>query len=389
MRAHRSFRSSASSPAPTYERVLLALGVDPTFAQSVLGDLTEEYALRVECDGVGAARCWYAAEAVRSAPYLARNALRQLRVRRVLMATSVAGAAVTFAVAALGPRASAAPARLAVGIRDTVLINHVRPFALAATVFDSTGHALSDSGVRFASLDSGAIPVSPRGVVTCVRRADVVVRASLGPLSTHSVVLCRPVQTVRTQIWNDFVLGDATRELPAEFTGVSGERVTLLRVRMSVRDSTVAALSGLHIRPLRPGRTQLNLKVGDRTAEAAIRVFDPVRSLEGLNPLQHHQQRLVAATVQLARGESVRWPLPQGIFALVLLPALHADPSADMSALMLSVNGPVVCVPTPRPGVSSMRCLARAPGATVTVANSNMKPKSVLGYLALEWESQR
>ena len=58
------------------ERLLQAIGADPVFAEVVLGDLAEEFALRAARDGVVAARWWYTCEALRSAPHLIRSWLR-------------------------------------------------------------------------------------------------------------------------------------------------------------------------------------------------------------------------------------------------------------------------------------------------------------------------
>ena len=70
----------SDSCAPrTAERLLEALGADPGFRDTVLGDLAEEFGMRVEEEGPEAARRWYYRESVRVAPYLLRDWLRSLR----------------------------------------------------------------------------------------------------------------------------------------------------------------------------------------------------------------------------------------------------------------------------------------------------------------------
>ncbi|HXT14982.1 MAG TPA: hypothetical protein VN706_05095 [Gemmatimonadaceae bacterium] len=59
------------------ERVLQSLGATREFSDEVLGDLAEEYVLRVRWDGERAARFWYYRECVRVAPYLFRDRWRR------------------------------------------------------------------------------------------------------------------------------------------------------------------------------------------------------------------------------------------------------------------------------------------------------------------------
>lgn len=66
--------------------------------------------------------------------------------------------------------------------------------------------------------------------------------------------------------------------------------------------------------------------------------------------------------MRLARGASVRWTLPAGRFYLSLIRTPDAKP-----ALTLAVDGAVMCMPVLGPGVHDTRCVARVPGAWVTV----------------------
>lgn len=61
------------------ERLLEALGADTDFRDSVVGDLAEEFGIRLQSDGPGAARRWYYRESLRVAPYLLHDWCRHLR----------------------------------------------------------------------------------------------------------------------------------------------------------------------------------------------------------------------------------------------------------------------------------------------------------------------
>jgi len=62
----------------TAELLLEALGARAEFCDAVLGDLAEEFARRVERDGVRAARRWYHGQAIRAAPHLLRSWSREV-----------------------------------------------------------------------------------------------------------------------------------------------------------------------------------------------------------------------------------------------------------------------------------------------------------------------
>jgi hypothetical protein len=68
------------APPRTTERLLAGLGAQPDFRNAVLGDLAEEFASRVETDGIESATRWYRREAVRAVPHLFRSWLRGVRL---------------------------------------------------------------------------------------------------------------------------------------------------------------------------------------------------------------------------------------------------------------------------------------------------------------------
>jgi hypothetical protein len=64
------------------------------------------------------------------------------------------------------------PARFVAGIADTVVLNNRLPVPIPMRVFDAAGHSLPDTGVRYQWTSGTPVPVSQRGVVTCVRAGD-------------------------------------------------------------------------------------------------------------------------------------------------------------------------------------------------------------------------
>jgi hypothetical protein len=383
----RSRPAGERATSPPAEAWLRALGADPAFAEAVLGDLAEEFAERAGRDGAAAARWWYLREALRSAPHLVRSWLRRASPRaraRVAACVTLAVVVPAAAVLALLSTIAGPPARLEIAAGDAtegVVVNEVRPIRLPVRVLDAAGRLLGSEGVRYRWASGDPAVVSTDGVLACARRADFTVRAALGPLATDVRVRCRPVREVRANAWNEFVLGqDSARELPVDFVGVDGRSVTLIAGSVRVRDSTVATLDGLRILPLAPGRTFVRVAVGNREGGGMVTVFEPVPALDRLRP----GQRYVAAPVRLAPGDSIRWPLPEGLFYLLLRPDGRgaAEP-------LLRVGGAVMCIPEPAPGVYRTHCLVRAGGAHLTVTHPGTGAAHAVGTVLVEPEFGR
>jgi hypothetical protein len=70
-----------TTPPRFIESMLEALGAEPRFRDSVLGDLAEEFASRAEQDGLADARRWYRAEAARALPHLVCSGWHRARRR--------------------------------------------------------------------------------------------------------------------------------------------------------------------------------------------------------------------------------------------------------------------------------------------------------------------
>jgi hypothetical protein len=384
------------------ERALLALGGDPAFITDLLGDLSEEYTYRAEHDGIYAARFWYVREMLRSTQHLAWNAMRYgTPSARARLAASMLAVVVTFSVLTLawltrnGP-----PARLLVGSgmdSNGIVINNLGPVQLSMSVLDARGHRLERTEVHYQRISGAPIQVSTRGVIKCTRPGDAIVRASLAPLHKDFVIHCEPVKTIRGVGWGNFVVGDPPSTLAVDAIGLDGQPVTRIAARLRVDDSTVATLdSSGRLRPLRPGKTGIDIEIGDREAGAVVTVFEPVRTFEGLRP----DQLWVVAPIRLTRGASIRWPLPTGLFFLSFSTDSSEVPATSgfqgfgftsiaQSPISMSVTGPIMCMPELGPGVLDTHCLARGPGATLTLTYSGAGvSREVVGTLALERPEQ-
>ena len=379
-------RRPATHASPA-ERALLAFGADPAVLDAVLGDLAEERAERAARDGAGAARRWYAREVLRSAPHLLGHAVGSVvrhgtpRQRaRLAAGLAAAGLALSVAAAAVLTR-HGPPARLVVGANDSgdaVVVNYRTPIQLSTHALDAAGHVLDAAGVRYAWESGAPVPVTPAGVVTCARPGDAVVRAVLGPIATRFRLRCEPVAALRWRGGYDFVLGDTARALVVDAVGLDGRPVTRVVARVRVADSTVATLEntpeGVRIRPLRPGSTEVDVNVGGQWAPVPVTVYEPVESFRAIRP----EQQAVAAPVRLAPGAALRWPLPTGLFWLAFAP----DPAGRLRPA-LAVDGPVMCMPAPGPGVDRTHCLVRGPGASVTASHPGRTAREAGGALAL------
>src|SRR5437868_6543519 len=106
-------------------------------------------------------------------------------------------AASYFVVAFFSAACSGRPARVVVGRSDTVLVNSRKSTLLPVHVLDAAGHQLNASGLTYQVVSGDTVGLSARGAVTCSKRGDARLRASLGTLTTEFVLLCRPVKGFR------------------------------------------------------------------------------------------------------------------------------------------------------------------------------------------------
>ena len=208
------------------------------------------------------------------------------------------------------------PARLVAGLADTVIVNNGHPVRMPMHVFDAAGHLLPDTGVRFQWTSGAPIPVSSRGVVTCKHAGDATLRAWLGPLVTQVVVRCRPVRNVLGGGVLNLVLGDPPQDLSFAPVDSAGRPVTLITAGVSY-DSTIVSLEGWRIRARAPGRTGVDIYIGDTWAHWLVSVYEHASTVEGIRPGQG-----LAVPVRLAGGEmhSLQLPPSPPTYSVTMLP---------------------------------------------------------------------
>jgi hypothetical protein len=368
--------ANKASSQPVVERLLHFIGADLAFADDVLGDLAEERARRAARDGARFASWWYAREACRSAPHLAWNAVLHGGARgRAHVAAIVAAMALLLTVAVVVLNGGEPVAvRLEVdgqrtaNASDGVIVNTRHPVLLAMRALDAKGMPLSSTGVRYRWMSGAPISVSANGVITCSYAGDALLRASLGAVATTVRIKCLPVREVLAHMWIQFTAGDSSQELSFVALDPDGLPVNRLAGVLRVKDSTIAMLKKGRIYPLSPGHTQVVMRFGDGAATTQISVYERVATFEGLRD----DQRLVIAPVRLAPGDTIRWPLPKGLFWL----QYHRE-SEYSQMPTLAVDGPVVCMPAFGPSVERVDCLVRGAGASVRIMHSGAAPSAL------------
>jgi hypothetical protein len=383
LRRYANANRAASQPAG--ERLLRFIGADVTFADDVIGDLAEERARREARDGASSASWWYIREACRSAPHLAWNAVQHGGQRgRAHVAAFVAAVALvlTATVVVLG-RSDPMPVRLEVDAQQTanasdgVIVNTRHPVQLAMRAFDAKGKALQSTNVRYQWISGTPISVSAHGVITCSYAGDAVLRASLDAIAKAVRIKCVPVREVLAHMWIQFTAGDSSQELSFVALDLDGMPVNRLAGVLRVNDSAVATLKNGRIYPVAPGHTQVVMRFGEGEAITQVSVYERVATFEGLRD----DQRFVIAPVRLTRDDTIRWPLPQGLFWLQYHRTSNTEPIPTVV-----VDGPVMCMPVPSfgPGVQRMDCLARERGATVRIAHPGGSASAITGALSIE-----
>lgn len=364
---------------PLTERLLHSLGAHPSFADALLGDLTEERARRARERGGLSAELWYLHQALRAVPHLLLNALRHGgALGRVRAMTLLLGVAAVPALATLALMRDLPPARLVVdgqgGGEEGIVLNSRHPIQLAVRALDEKGRTLPRATVDYRWVGGMELPVTSRGIVTCTGGGDAEVRASAGAVQTTLLIRCRPVKALYTDMWLQLVAGESVKPLGMWAVGPDSGLVALLAGDIHVGDTAVATLSGRGIRPRAPGHTVIISHIGDAENVTGVTVYQPVRTLEGLRP----EQKFVAAAVKVGRGETIRWTLPSGQFWMVYLRHSSTD-----AIPRIALQGPVMCMPDFGPGVDFVDCLVRGAGASITIAHPGTSAGSIEGRLAL------
>jgi hypothetical protein len=92
-----------AAPPRVPQLLLSALGARGEFRDAVLGDMAEEYYMRLEIQGENAAHAWYLDQAYRAAPHLIRDGLKNLGAGGIahLVGAALKAYASIFAIAAV------------------------------------------------------------------------------------------------------------------------------------------------------------------------------------------------------------------------------------------------------------------------------------------------
>ena len=354
MTRHISLRMSARARAagrkPRAQRVLRAIGADPAFVESVLGDLAEEHALRVACDGYVAALGWYVREALRSAPHLIASWFRYARRHeRARFMACISGLAVTSLVALIvlltrnGP-----PVSLAAGTADVVVINNELPVHLPIQVLDARGHLLDAGRVRYRWMSGAPVALSATGEVTCREASDAYIHVSLGALSRNVLLRCRPIRDFWLNTGGELVAGDSAVPMWFSADGPDGRPVELIAGSVTVRDSDIASLHDMRLRPKLPGTTVLTVVAGDHSHTIPIRVLSAAHNPGALGPYD----AFIVPSLRVAAGETRRWPIAPGLYAISLRPdtaGIVADDERTQRATLVLA-------------ISNANCIANGPG---------------------------
>jgi hypothetical protein len=265
---------------------------------------------------------------------------------------------------------------------DGIVVNTTRPVKLEMRAFDERGRPVASEGVSYRYVSGAPIALSPQGVLTCSERGDVTVHASLGRASGDFTVQCRPVYSIRSATWIDFVTGDPRRDLPFIALDTDERPVMQLRGSAHVADSSIALLEGTTIKPRAPGMTFVSVEVGERKADMAVIVHELVPSFVGLRP----DQRFVAMPVRLSQGDTVRWNLPKGAFWIKYMSRgeAQAPPTIELFGDGLCTNGEGGKAYRMPLGEHGKYCYVWKSGALAMVAHGVTGAAVVEGVLMLE-----
>ena len=307
------------------EHSLESLALDRTLGRGVLhdvlGDLAEERARRIVCDGYSAATGWYVRELARSAPHVVVDVIRRAlrtqrgRVAAVAIAALASAACVAIAVAAT---IRDAPARLGLGQNDTVVVNNEWPARIPVQLLDERGRTLDEDagGARFGSFAGDGISVSRTGEVTCRRSGTARVVVTRGALSHAFVLQCAPVHSLWFRAAEQALVVGGPAE-PFSFRGAAPDSSPVERLvgTVTVDDSDIVSVDGSLLRPHRAGTTMLRVTIGDKHDDIRLTVHEPA-----ISPSQIAIDQVYSRDVSLAPGTELRWPIEHGLYSIWLRP---------------------------------------------------------------------
>jgi hypothetical protein len=207
----------------------------------------------------------------------------------------------------------ARPVRLVGGRSDTVIVNNRGSVPLRLRLVDVNGVEHHARGVHY-RLIAGDLELADDGRVTCDRRGDGTVEATLEDLSTRLTVLCRPIKGFRIVRKISIRIGDPPAPLGLDAVGMDRESVDMISGTVSVRDSQVAALIDGYVHARARGETMVDVEAGDCALSILVEVVEPRGTSDGLLP---HQEYTDSFT--MSAGEFRYWHLPAGRYEIALL----------------------------------------------------------------------
>jgi hypothetical protein len=298
--------------SPWYLRAADYVGLDVDMVDDIAGDFVEECAGLSGPAGI-ARRVWCVGQALLALPYLAISTLRRGQPRARLRLLSVMGALLFVAASVIaapqfvvGP-----PARIAADRgfdASDIVINNIEFVQMPLRVLDAYGHVVTKAAIRYEQVSGDRIALSSGGAVSCYERGDAVVRASVDDVTSLVTVRCRPVSRIQTTASHAFLPGDPPHLLRVDALGADGKVVKDLRGSVRIGDTSVVALHGDLLTPRGVGSSRLIIAVGDAYVNVAVNVHEIVDRFDHLSPTQ----RNVAMRLQIARGDTLRFPVPTG-----------------------------------------------------------------------------
>lgn len=141
-------------PPRWVERLLSSFGAESSYCDALLGDLTEEFAIRVEEQGLDVAKRWYFRESIRSVPHLLRSWMHRFGARDLMQLVALSIAA-GFVMRLLG-----------MAIRLAIVVSFgVRPDSLAIVDLAWRDILTEAQGWRWIAAVLGETPMVVAGFV--------------------------------------------------------------------------------------------------------------------------------------------------------------------------------------------------------------------------------
>lgn len=254
-----------------------------------------------------------------------------------------------------------APARIVVGVADTVVVNTPGLVKLPVRVLDRTGRVLSDTSVRY----------------VCGKASQATVHVVIGALATNALILCRPIRDLRATRMLNLIVGRPAQDLPFEAIGMDGQPVTLMSGEVNIDDSAIVAVDGFRIRAIAPGKSGVTVRVGNRTAFTNVQAYAVSRSPEGIRAGQR-----VAIPVRLMNGELQQWKLSPSAedYFISMLPDIDEEHMPRIAIVGANCDQAM--------GPHSFFCLVRNNASVIAYYPQNIRLRETLSGNLLVWRQE-